>query len=465
MDPPESTPYRDLFNPWFTPRSAKRWVPFVRDVTTALLDAAGPTGKIDFIHDLLSPVPAILTAKMLGLPPADWRTYSDASHGVVAYPFGTEESNAAIGDYISMIVKADETAKDRRQFPRDDMISAIVAAEIDGAKVSDQRALEMVSLVIVGGNDTTTNLLAGALHWLWENPRERARLAADPSLMQPACEEFLRVFAPTQALARTCTRDVEISGRRLKAGDRVLMAFASANFDPEAFDDPEQVRLDRSPNRHTSFGLGRHRCSGSNLARMVFSVVVEEVLTRMPRYELDADGCQPYDNIGIVNGWARLPATFAPVDRWAATSTSGPRSRRDGAAVTGVDAAKIELLLRLAAVDVEAGRLPSAQVAVARGGELIAAKTFGEATQDTRYVLQSAGRPVVASAIWMLMSRGRLDISRTVASYVPEFGSNGKQDVTVEQVLTHVAGFALAPLGYPRCAPATTGWQRSPNGA
>lgn len=115
-----------------------------------------------------------------------------------------------------------------------------------------------------------------------------------------------------------------------------------------------------------------------------------------------------------------------------------------------VDTAKLTLLLRLAALDVEAGRLPSAQVAVARGGELIAAETFGKATADTRYVLQSAGRPVVASAIWMLMSRGQLDITRTVASYVPEFGTNGKQDVTVEQVLTHVAGFPLAPLGYPK---------------
>jgi cytochrome P450 len=313
MDPPEMTPYRDLFNPWFTPRSAKRWGPFVRDVTTALLDAAGPVGKSDFIHDLLSPVPAILTAKLLGLPLSDWRIYSDASHNVVAYPRGTPESDAAIVDYINMIVKADETAKDRRDNPRDDMISAIVAAEIDGAKVSDQRALE-ISLVIVGGNDTTTNLLAGALHWLWEHPRERARLAADQALLQPACEEFLRVFAPTQALARTCTRDVEIAGRRLKAGDRVLMAFASANFDPEVFDDPQEVRPDRFPNRHTSFGLGRHRCSGSNLARMVFSVVVEEVLKRMPEYELDTDGCKPYDNIGIVNGWARLPATFTPVE-------------------------------------------------------------------------------------------------------------------------------------------------------
>jgi cytochrome P450 len=314
LDPPEMAPYRDIFNPWFTPRSATRWKPFVRDVTTALLDAAGPTGKIDFIHDLLSPVPAILTAKMLGLPLTDWRTYSDASHGVVAYPFGTPESDAAIGDYIRMITLAAETAEDRRENPRDDMISAIVAAEIDGAKVTDQRALEMISLVIVGGNDTTTNLLAGALHWLWEHPVERAELAAYPSLLQPACEEFLRVFAPTQALARTCTRDVEIAGHQLKAGDRVLMAFASANFDPEVFDDPEQVRLDRFPNRHTSFGLGRHRCSGSNLARMVFSVVVEEVLKRMPEYELDAVGCQAYDNIGIVNGWARLPATFSPVE-------------------------------------------------------------------------------------------------------------------------------------------------------
>jgi CubicO group peptidase (beta-lactamase class C family) len=118
--------------------------------------------------------------------------------------------------------------------------------------------------------------------------------------------------------------------------------------------------------------------------------------------------------------------------------------------MTGIDKAKLDLLLQLSAVDVEAGRLPSAQVAVAFDGQLVAAETFGAAKPATRYVLQSAGRPVVASAIWMLLSRGAIDLGRTVASYIPEFGSNGKQDVTVEQVLTHVAGFPLAPLGYPK---------------
>ena len=314
LDPPESVPYRDIFNPWFTPRAATRWEPFIRDVTTALLDAAGPKGSFDLVHDLLSPVPAIFTAKLLGLPLEDWRLYSDASHGVVAYPYGSAESDAAIGDYINMIVKAGDTAAARRVEPLDDMISAIVTAEVDGKKLSDDRALELISLVIVGGNDTTTNLMAGALHWLWEHPEERARLAADPSLLPVACEEFLRFITPTPALARTCTRDVEVGGQSLKEGDRVLMAFASANFDEEVFEDPQEPKLDRFPNRHQAFGLGRHRCSGSNFARTEFVVVLEEVLKRMPEYELDPAGCKPYDNIGIVNGWATLPATFTPFE-------------------------------------------------------------------------------------------------------------------------------------------------------
>jgi cytochrome P450 len=188
--------------------------------------------------------------------------------------------------------------------------------EVDGEKLNDETVIAMCNLIIAGGNDTTTSLLSNAFIYLSEHPDQRAWLLESPAERIPmACEEFLRFYTPTQGLARTVTADVEIGGHSLKPGDRVLMSFASANRDPDVFDRPDEIVLDRWPNKHQAFGLGLHRCLGSNLTRIEFRVVLEEVLRRMPDFVVDADASHPYETIGIVNGWIDMPATFTPGPR------------------------------------------------------------------------------------------------------------------------------------------------------
>ena len=312
MDPPEYTPYRKALNPWFSPARSKSYEPFLRAVTTALIDAFIERCEADLVHDLASPVPALLTAKLLGVPLADWRLYSDAAHGIVSNPPGSPGFDDAVSKNLAVLERCMLTATERRKAPQDDLISVFVTMEVDGEGLSDERVVEMCNLVIAGGNDTTTSLLANAFAWLSEHPDERSWLAADPSRIPAACEEFLRFYSPTQALSRTVTTATEIGGCPLAAGDRVLLSFAAANQDPEIFDRPDQIMLDRWPNKHQAFGLGLHRCLGSNLTRVEFRVVLEEILARMPDFSVDTSRAQPYPSIGIVNGWIDMPTAFTP---------------------------------------------------------------------------------------------------------------------------------------------------------
>jgi cytochrome P450 len=231
---------------------------------------------MDFVDQLASPVPALLTAALLGLPVEDWRMYSDVSHAIVYTP----PTDPGFLDVVSQLMQIQERATkvglQRRDDPKDDLLSAIATyRDADGELLPEQRINEFCSLIIGGGNDTTTSLLAQAFQWLSEHPAQRDWLREDPKRIMGACEEFLRFFTPTQALGRTVRKPVEIGGYELQPGDRVLLSFASANLDPDEFDSPDEIVLDRFPNRHQAFGLGLHRCLGSNFTRMEFRVVME----------------------------------------------------------------------------------------------------------------------------------------------------------------------------------------------
>jgi len=315
MDPPEFFAYRKLLTPWFSPGSAKRLIPYIRDVTTFCIDRVIETGTADLVNDIAGPVPAILTLHLLGLPTDEWRSFSDTVHTLIHTAPGTPEHEAAAAGFLGIIGQLTEAIEQRRAEPGDDLISYLVQAEIDGKPLSDERLMQMVTLVLLGGVDTTTALLANALEWLARHPAERTRLRENPELIPQATEEFLRYFSPVQALARTATRPCEVGGQPIEAGDRILMLWASANHDESVFDQPGRVILDRFPNRHQAFGLGIHRCLGSNLARAEFGVVMEEVLRRMPDYAIDAASGRRYPTIGVVNGWITLPATFTPGPR------------------------------------------------------------------------------------------------------------------------------------------------------
>jgi cytochrome P450 len=200
----------------------------------------------------------------------------------------------------------------RREEPADDVLTVLVRASLDGRPLTDQEIVELCMTIISGGFVTTTALTAHALLWLSQHRDERRRLTDDVTLLPAATEELLRIFSPAQSLARTVTRDVEIGGRTLRAGDRVLLSWAGANRDPEVFEEPDAVRLDRQPNRHAAFGFGIHRCIGNSFARAEFAAMLRQVLSRLPDYEVDVAATRPYPSVGVINGVISMPATFTP---------------------------------------------------------------------------------------------------------------------------------------------------------
>jgi cytochrome P450 len=208
--------------------------------------------------------------------------------------------------------RVDEEVALRRETPQDDLLTLLATGTIDGEPLDRDRIQALAFNIMAGGVDTTTSLTSNALLYLGRRPDQRRRLIDEPELLPLACEEFVRYVSPIQGLARNAKRDVEVNGWRIDEGDRVLLAYASANRDPEAFDDPDELRLDRYPNKHIGFGVGMHRCLGSFLARLMFQVMMTEVLTRMPDYRIEEEGIQPYHTIAKVNGWIHIPATFTP---------------------------------------------------------------------------------------------------------------------------------------------------------
>jgi cytochrome P450 len=332
LDPPDHRPYRHLLDPEFSPKAAQGWEPFVRDAVTACIDEFVESGRGDIVLDLANPIPALLTCRIMGLPLEDWHYYAEPMHEMVYTPPGTPESEAVHQKVLVMLGKLMEAVAARRTDPRDDLITKLVQAEIDGSSVDDDVLLQILNLVLVGGVDTTTSLIANGLRWLAHHPDVRERIRRDPALIPTAREEMLRYFTPTQGLSRTVTRDTELGGVPLKLGDRVFMSFAAANRDPAAFTDPEELQIDRMPNRHASFGLGVHRCLGSHIARLEFDVVLSEVLRRIPDYVVDEAGAKRYTTVGVVNGWERMPFTFSPGERQGSPLT--PYYRRDSNAVT-----------------------------------------------------------------------------------------------------------------------------------
>jgi cytochrome P450 len=316
MDPPEQRYYRQLLNPYLSPAAVARWTPLVDELVRASINEKIETGRIDFVDDLANIVPAVLTMGMLGMPLAHYDIYVEPVHASVYTP--PNSANMAKLNAMRIAMRDDMMGQlaDIKANPRPGLIHALATADISGAVPPDFELLGIISLLIGGGFDTTTALTAHALEWLSENPAERARLSAQrDALLNSATEEFLRFFAPAPGDGRTISADCEIAGQEFKEGERLWLSWAMSNRDPEVFPDPNQVHLDRSGNRHHSFGLGIHRCIGSNVARTVFKRMLLAVLDRMPDYVCDPAGAEHYETIGIIQGMKHLPATFTPGPR------------------------------------------------------------------------------------------------------------------------------------------------------
>ena len=312
MDPPEQSEYRRILNPFLSPTAVKVWDPFIEDFTRACIDDVIESGRLDFVDDFANIVPAVLTMAMLGLPLSDWEIYCEPAHMQVYTPPDSPNFDHMMEVTFRMVERLAEYVQIRKTEPRPGMISALLNAKVMGEFLPDDGIIGTVSLLIGGGFDTTTSLLAGSLNWLDTHPVERARLVDDADLMNSATEEFLRHFTPAQGGGRTITQDCEVGGFEFAEGDRVFLSFAMCNHDPAAFPDPDEIVLDRFPNPHAAFGLGVHRCIGSNLARLGFKHMLRECLRRMADYRVDQAGAVQYESIGVINGFKHLPATFTP---------------------------------------------------------------------------------------------------------------------------------------------------------
>lgn len=316
MDPPEQTDYRSALNPYLSPAAVARWVPVIDEITRACIDEKIENGSIDFVDDLANIVPAVLTMGLLGLPMDEWVVHCEPAHASVSTPPDSPNMPKVIAGIMASRAKVLEGIKEIRVNPRPGLLHALITANIAGQPPTDNEVGETAALLIGGGFDTTTALTAHSLSWLSENPAERARLMGDlDRLLNPATEEFLRYFTPAPGDGRTVAVDTVIDGHELKEGDRLWLSWAIANRTESVFPNPNQIDFDRRGNRHASFGLGGHRCIGSNVARMLFKRMVTQVFERMPDYVCDREGAVYYESVGVINGMSKAPATFTPGPR------------------------------------------------------------------------------------------------------------------------------------------------------
>ena len=312
VDGPYHQALRHALAPFFSPGAVQKMRPFMEQSAHWFLDQRIVDGQMDLVLDYASPVPAILTMKLMGLPYENWHIYANLFHSVMAVPQDSPEYAKAIAEVPAMMEGVLEFAATRRADARDDLTSFLIQFEFDGKRLDDAQLLNILWNLIAGGVDTTTSQTALTLLHLGTHPELRRQLIEHPELHRTATDEFLRYFSVNQQLSRTVTRDVVLGGQHLRRNDRVIISWLAANHDEQEFERPEQIVLDRVPNRHVAFGLGPHRCIGSHLARLMSEVMVRAVLDRIPDYQVDLGGIHEYLGNPSMTGLGELPVTFTP---------------------------------------------------------------------------------------------------------------------------------------------------------
>jgi cytochrome P450 len=312
VDGPYHQALRHALAPFFSPGAVQKMRPFMEQSAHWFLDQRIVDGQMDLVLDYASPVPAILTMKLMGLPYENWHIYANMFHSVMAVPQDSPEYARAIAEVPAMMEGVLEFAATRRADACDDLTSFLIQFEFDGKRLDDAQLLNILWNLIAGGVDTTTSQTALTLLHLGTHPELRRQLIEHPELHRTATDEFLRYFSVNQQLSRTVTRDVVLGGQHLRRNDRVIISWLAANHDEQEFERPDQIVLDRAPNRHVAFGLGPHRCIGSHLARLMSEVMVRAVLDRIPDYQVDLGGVHEYLGNPSMTGLGELPVTFTP---------------------------------------------------------------------------------------------------------------------------------------------------------
>ena len=307
LDPPDHGPLKRVLASAFLPQRVERLLPVTHEIVADLLDKLVPTGGFDASHDFSRLVPLTLMARLLDLPLEDEAKFTDWVLRTIDMAGDLTSSFEAAFELVQYF---GELVPQRVGSGADDLISFLHVTEVDGRRLEGWEIGLCSITLLLAGIDTTWSALAATIHYLAGHPDDQRRLREEPALWETAREEFLRVFAPV-TVARLATADTEVLGCPVAAEEMVLLPFPSANRDEAEFPDAEQVRLDRSPNRHLTFGLGIHRCIGATLARMEMDVALGEFLRRIPDFRLAEGGVVEWST-GQIRGPRKVPIVFGP---------------------------------------------------------------------------------------------------------------------------------------------------------
>jgi cytochrome P450 len=302
-DPPKHRGAKNVLLPVFTPEAIDRHTPRARAICRELIDKLAGKASCDAAVDYAQEIPVAVIAHMLGVPEQDGNQFRKWIHELLE--LGITDDTVLARATEEMTAYFQEQADQRRAAPGDDLISHLINTRIDGNPLSHNHFFGTLRLLLVAGIDTTWSAIGACLWHLATHEADRKRLVAEPGLLSTAVEEFLRAYAPV-TMAREVAKETRINGTTFKPGEMVLLSFPAANRDPAVFPDADQVIIDRRENRHAAFGLGIHRCIGSNLARMEIRVALEEWLARIPEFRL-APGAAVTWSEGTVRGPRRLP--------------------------------------------------------------------------------------------------------------------------------------------------------------
>src|SRR6202049_4920852 len=318
LDPPDHTRLRALAAAAFTPRRVEQLRSHIQEVMNRLLDAVVSNGSMDVIADFAGPAPAIVTAELLGVPASDHAQLKELSQDF-AEMLGNFQHNP---DRFPRVLRSVENLcsyfrsamREQHVHPREGLVQAMMGAEIEGARLTEEEVIANLIVTMVGGLETTTNLIGNGVLTLLRHPSELDRLRADSSLIPSAVEELLRYESPSQHTARLAPADVDLGGKFIRQRQAVIAVMGAGNRDPERFPEPDRLDITRKNNQHLAFGWAAHFCFGAALARLEGQIAFDMILRRLPQLRLNAQGPLVWrHNLGL-RGLTSLPVAFAPSD-------------------------------------------------------------------------------------------------------------------------------------------------------
>lgn len=315
MDAPAHTHLRKLCSTAFTPRRVERMADQIQDIANRLIETVVASGRMDVVADFASPFPAIVTARLLGVPESDHQQLKAWSADFAELLGNFQHNPDRVGRVLRSVEDMSAYFRDaidqQRRKPRDGLIRSLMDAEVEGLRLTEDEVIANTIVTMVGGQETTTNLIGNGLLTLLRQPEQLAELRDNPTIMESAVEELLRYESPSQHTARLAPEDIMLGGKLIRKRDAVMAVMAAANRDPDRFPDPDRLDLSRRDNRHLAFGWAAHFCFGAPLARLEGQIAFSALLRRFPGLALATDRVSWRENLGL-RGLKSLPVTFQP---------------------------------------------------------------------------------------------------------------------------------------------------------